>query len=136
MSPSSPFPFQKNENQSVLIFSGFIGCTSVCPRMFQDIKEIGRMIPQESLKIIFLNIDALANPEEFEKNCLKIFQGRVECFFPNISNSQNFFREIGLPIFRVGKGFEHSGKFLLIRAHEQNALLLFTKEDVLKAISL
>ncbi len=123
--------FSKNFSNSLnqknfLVFSGFFGCSTICPKSFEIAKQIGKSFSKQELEIIFLNTDPLIQEEDFRKFCKEIFASRVECVFPQQDNFQNFFRNLELPIYTTKEGFEHSANFLLYRAHDK---ILFSLQN-------
>lgn len=115
-------PSQKKTN--ILLFSGFFGCSTVCSKNFQIVEQMGNSFPKEELEIIFFNTDPLIESEEFLESCKTIFKERITCIYPSKQDFQNFFRSLGLPIYKTQAGFEHSGKFLLYRHYDKNLFLL------------
>lgn len=114
--------FQINTN--LLIFSGFFGCSTVCNKNFQLVKEIGYSFSKEELEIVFLNTDPLISKEDFLQSCKVIFEERITCFYPDKKEFQNFFRNLELPVFKTQNGFEHSSKFLLYRYSDKHLFFL------------
>lgn len=115
------YPALKNKN--LLIFSGFFGCSTICPKNFQLALLIGEKF-SENLQVIFLNVDPLLEDATLRENCKQLFGHKVQCFSVTRNDFQNFFRNLGLPIYRAKNEFEHSSKFLLYRNSDQKFFVL------------
>ncbi|MCX8000388.1 MAG: hypothetical protein N3A69_15785, partial [Leptospiraceae bacterium] len=96
---------------------------TICPKNFQLALLIGEKF-SENLQVIFLNVDPLLEDATLKKNCKQLFSHQVKCFSVEKNNFQNFFRNLGLPIYRVKNGFEHSSKFIFYRSIDQKFIVL------------
>jgi cytochrome oxidase Cu insertion factor (SCO1/SenC/PrrC family) len=61
-----PFNWKDYNSTWILGFSGFIGCSNICPPRLQRLKEISYAFPSDQLTLVFFNTDPLTSFEELQ----------------------------------------------------------------------
>ncbi len=66
-SDGTPFIWKDYNSTWILGFSGFIGCSNICPPRLQKLKEISYAFPSDQLTLVFFNTDPLTSLEELQE---------------------------------------------------------------------
>lgn len=141
-SPQQPWFLKEEKAKYVLVYFGYVGCSTVCTVSLNDIKELYKEIDKKEIDLpfYFINVDPKL-PSNMPEHFAKSFDSRFHGIYSDIKQLNKLKQDFNLTIQETEIEISHSSNLYLFKKEDEQYKLFkiyithpYDKELLLKAL--